>query len=107
MNSRRPRRPQRMSVMGSPTFVPFAPAFFSPGPTEMVIIGIVAVLLFGSRLPSVARSLGRSFIEFKKGMSGVEDDVRDAMRSVPDPKSFDDDAPPSSPKFDPPQTSDS
>ena len=71
----------------------------------MVVIGIVAVLLFGSRLPSVARSLGRSFIEFKKGMSGVEDEVRDAIHSVPDPTNFDEDAPPQSPKFDPPKAS--
>ena len=30
-------------------------AFFSPGPVEFIIFGIIAVLLFGSRLPSVAR----------------------------------------------------
>ena len=28
---------------------------------ELVVIGVVAVLLFGSRLPSVARSLGQSY----------------------------------------------
>jgi len=37
-----------------------------------LIFGVVAVLLFGNRLPSVARSLGRSFVEFKKGMSELE-----------------------------------
>ena len=49
-------------------------AFFTPGPMEMLIIGIVAVLLFGKRLPEVGRSLGRGLIEFKRGMNGIEDE---------------------------------
>lgn len=40
---------------------------FGLGPLELVIVGVVAVLLFGQRLPDVARSVGRSFHEFKKG----------------------------------------
>jgi len=40
-----------------------------PGGGEWIIILIVALLLFGSRLPSVMRSLGRSVNEFKKGMN--------------------------------------
>ena len=39
---------------------------------HMLIFGIVAILLFGNRLPSVARSLGRSLVEFKKGMNELE-----------------------------------
>lgn len=50
-------------------------AFFSPGPMEMLIIGIIAVLLFGKRLPEVGRSLGRGLVEFKKGVRGAEDEV--------------------------------
>jgi sec-independent protein translocase protein TatA len=42
---------------------------------ELMFIGIAAVLLFGSRLPSVARSMGKSFTEFKKGLRGIEDDI--------------------------------
>lgn len=49
----------------------------------MVIIGIIAVLLFGSRLPSVARSLGKSFVEFKKGVRGIEDEIRDSTYHDP------------------------
>ena len=41
-------------------------------PTDMLIIGIVAIMLFGNRLPEVARSLGRSLSEFKKGMQDLE-----------------------------------
>lgn len=50
---------------------------------EMLIIGVIAVLLFGSRLPSVARSLGKSFVEFKKGVRGIEDEANDAVYSEP------------------------
>ena len=43
-------------------------AFWSPSPMELIIIGIVAILLFGRRLPEVARSLGRGLTEFKRGL---------------------------------------
>ena len=50
-------------------------AFFSPGPMEMMIIGGIALLLFGKRLPEVARSLGKGIVEFKKGVKGIDDEV--------------------------------
>jgi len=46
---------------------------FGLNPVEIMIVGAVAVLLFGSRLPSVARSLGKSMTEFQKGLHGIED----------------------------------
>jgi sec-independent protein translocase protein TatA len=46
---------------------------FGMGPMELLIVLVVALLLFGNRLPSVARSLGRSMVEFKKGMNEVDD----------------------------------
>ena len=46
--------------------------FFSlPGGTEWVVILIVGLLLFGRRLPDVARSIGKSIVEFKKGIREV------------------------------------
>ncbi len=44
-------------------------AMFGASPVELVIVGIVALLLFGKRLPDVMRSLGKSITEFKKGVS--------------------------------------
>ena len=45
-----------------------------------LVIGGVALLLFGNRLPEVARSLGRSVKEFKKGFDDIKFDVEDAGR---------------------------
>jgi len=40
-----------------------------PGSGEWLIVLIVALLIFGSRLPSVMHSLGKSINEFKRGMA--------------------------------------
>jgi sec-independent protein translocase protein TatA len=45
------------------------------GPTELIIILAIILLLFGSRkLPDLARSLGKSSKEFKKGLQEGEQD---------------------------------
>ncbi len=40
------------------------------GVPELMIVGMVVLLLFGNRLPSVMRSLGIGITEFKKGVRG-------------------------------------
>lgn len=45
-------------------------------PMEVIVILVIALLLFGKRLPEVGRSLGKGIVEFKKGIAGVEEDVR-------------------------------
>jgi sec-independent protein translocase protein TatA len=42
--------------------------FFGLGGTEVIVIGLIALVLFGSRLPQAARGLGESIKEFKKGV---------------------------------------
>ena len=49
-------------------------------PMDLLIVGLVVLLLFGNRLPSVMRSLGRGVVEFKKGVSGIEDELDEATR---------------------------
>ena len=51
-------------------------AFF--GWQEMLLIGVVAILLFGRRLPEVGRSLGLGIVELKKGLRGVTDEITSA-----------------------------
>ncbi len=45
-------------------------------PMGMLIVGLVALLMFGKRLPDVMKSLGKSVTEFKKGINETtsEDD---------------------------------
>jgi TatA/E family protein of Tat protein translocase len=42
-------------------------------PLGILLLFVVVLLLFGSRLPSLARSFGQSIVEFKKGMKELED----------------------------------
>ncbi len=46
-----------------------------PGLGEWIVIGVIAVLLFGKRLPEVGKSLGKGIVEFKKGLRGIEDEI--------------------------------
>lgn len=49
-------------------------AFGLPGTTEWIIILIIALLIFGSRLPKVMRSMGQSVNSFKRGMNEMIDE---------------------------------
>jgi sec-independent protein translocase protein TatA len=80
---------------------------FGLGPVEMMIIGVLAVLLFGNKLPEVAKNMGKSFNDFKKGMHGVEDEVNSATRTSSSStarvaRSIEDREEASTPKFEPP-----
>jgi len=80
-------------------------AFFSPGPMELLVIGAIAVLLFGKRLPEVGRSLGKGIVEFKKGINGVEDDIErssTAQRNEAIESTAEEPRAATAPKFEPP-----
>lgn len=47
---------------------------FLPGNWEIWILLLIALLLFGHRIPGMARSLGSGIVEFKKGLKGGSDD---------------------------------
>ncbi len=63
-------------------FSPFA--FMMPGPLEMFVIAFIILLLFGNRLPSVMRSMGKGITEFKKGIKGIEDEVEEVNKVADD-----------------------
>ncbi len=56
--------------------------FWTPGPLELVIILVIAVLLFGRRLPEIARGLGKSLTEFKKGVNEMEETKDELVNDV-------------------------
>lgn len=63
--------------------------FGMPGTTEWIIILVVALLIFGRRLPEVGKSLGKGIVEFKKGIKGIEDDIEDETRPSSRPAELD------------------
>ncbi|MGA1367079.1 MAG: twin-arginine translocase TatA/TatE family subunit [Blastocatellia bacterium] len=51
------------------------------GPTELVIILVILLVLFGgSRLPSLAKGLGESIRSFKKGVAEEGDERKDVTK---------------------------
>ena len=77
----------------------------------MALVGVVAVLLFGKRLPEVARSLGKSYNEFRRGLTDIQssfDYTDTGGASKPSSYSssssdyYDDVDEPTAPKFEPP-----
>lgn len=57
-----------------------------PGGWEWIIILIVALLIFGRRLPEIARSVGKSLTEFRKGINEAKESTDDLAGDVRDIK---------------------
>ena len=84
---------------------------FSPGPGELAVIGVLAVLLFGGNLPQVAQKLGRAYRDFRKGLSDMQaqinlddDGPSSSSSSSHYSNDYDDYDPPTAPKFEPPES---
>jgi sec-independent protein translocase protein TatA len=60
-----------------------------PGTTEMMVILLIAVLLFGAnKIPKLARSTGEAMGEFQKGREEVEQELEE-MRDGATPEDAD------------------
>jgi sec-independent protein translocase protein TatA len=84
--------------------------------TEIILFGVIALMLFGSRLPDVARNFGRTYRDLRKKVDDFQREFKDWDKDpVPSksnirPTYFQDDQPsknePKAPKFIPPPPSD-
>jgi sec-independent protein translocase protein TatA len=85
---------------------------------ELMIVGVVAVLLFGKKLPDVARSLGNSYSQFRRGLQDIQSEMNQAVNTTDNHEygsdrgstkaltySDDDYDEPTAPKFTPPSES--
>jgi sec-independent protein translocase protein TatA len=73
----------------TPTIVTLATVAHEPvlafglGYQELIVLAIFGLLIFGKRLPEVGKSLGKSIVEFKKGLHGIEDEINQAATVPP------------------------
>ncbi len=58
-------------------------ALFRLSGADLAVIALFALLIFGRRLPEIGRNLGKTFIEFKKGLKAGEEEAE----SHPEPES--------------------
>jgi sec-independent protein translocase protein TatA len=71
--------PLMTGTLGWQDFSPLAFISGMPGWTELLVVAVIGLLIFGKRLPEVGKSLGKSIVEFKKGLRGIEDDLNKAV----------------------------
>jgi sec-independent protein translocase protein TatA len=81
---------------------------------EILVIGVVAILLFGQKLPDVLKSLGKSYREFRSGLHELQSQVNlsdltsssssysSSRASGSVRRNYDDYDEPTAPKFEPP-----
>ena len=57
-------------------------AFGMPLGWEWIIILLVALLIFGRKLPELARNVGKSLTEFKKGINEAKETRDEVVKDV-------------------------
>jgi TatA/E family protein of Tat protein translocase len=56
------------------------PFMFGLGVPELLVVMVIGLLLFGKNLPTLARSLGKSLVEFQRGVKSVTEEVNSGLK---------------------------
>lgn len=55
------------------------------GTTEIIIIAIIILVLFGAkRIPELAKGIGQGIKEFRKASSDIKKEIEDSSRDIDD-----------------------
>jgi Sec-independent protein translocase protein TatA len=65
--------------------MPLTLAFLNFGMGEMLLLAIVALLLYGSDLPEVAKTWGKAYAEFRRNLNGFRSELNNVIYSEPEP----------------------
>ena len=54
-----------------------------PGPTELLLIGFVVLLLFGGKkIPELMKGLGQGIREFNNAKANIETEIKDNIKEI-------------------------
>jgi Sec-independent protein translocase protein TatA len=57
-------------------------AFLNLGLSELMVFGVVALLVFGERLPDAMRSLGKVYVRVRRALTEASRPVREEMARI-------------------------
>ena len=47
---------------------------------QVLMLAVLAVLLFGNRLPEIMRSVGKGIAQFRRGLEDMHNDAKDSKK---------------------------
>jgi sec-independent protein translocase protein TatA len=56
--------------------------FFGLGMSEVLLLGVIAVLLFGKNLPDVGRKAGKYISDIRKSMQNIRQEIDSATSEI-------------------------
>jgi len=58
---------------------------FNAGPTEIIVVAIVILVLFGAkRIPELAKGLGQGIKEFRQASKDIKKEIEESSKNIED-----------------------